>query len=279
MRTRVSSAGGDAVDGWLYSGAVFHRRRRPRVHALRYRVFSLLLDIDRIDDLADRIPWFSRNKFNLISFYDDDFTVDKADEAIDLRAWVEVSLKDAGLDSSPNSIWLSCYPRVFGYAFNPLSLYYCRNAAGETYAIIHEVHNTFGERHAYVLPVTERRTYNKSAWIEQTASKRLFVSPFADTSLTYDFRLNEPAESQVVVIRASDASGVLITASYTASRSRLTSRVLLLQVMKMPWMTFKVTVGIHYEALKLWLKRTPLFSHVPKARLLLEAPAWKNQKN
>ena len=257
----------DDAAGSIYSGLVYHRRQRPREHVLRYRVFSLLLDIDRIDELTHSIFWFSRNRFNLVSFHDRDFGVDRdCSKAESLRDHIESCLERSGLDASPARIRLSCYPRVLGYAFNPLSLYYCSDAVGNTYAVVHEVHNTFGERHAYVLPVAAESSMHGSddEWIHQSADKELFVSPFAHMSLCYRFRLNEPDGRQVIVIRAEDDVGTLITASYSATRSELTSRALLTRVARMPLMTFKVIVGIHYEALKLWLKKVPMFSHVAK---------------
>lgn len=264
----------DDVRGWLYSGEVFHRRRRPREHTLRYRVFSMLLDLDQIDELDSDIRWFSRNRLNLVSFHDRDFGTDhdatSRQATVDLRSWVSRLLSEAGVDANPSRILLSCYPRVLGYAFNPLSLYYCRDVSGHTYAVVHEVHNTFGERHAYVLPADQcerSQSFDGKTWIQQDASKELFVSPFADMNLHYRFRLNEPDERQIVVIHAEDSEGVLITASYAASRAELTTSALLMCVARMPLMTWKVMAGIHYEALKLWIKRVPLFSHIPKSRL------------
>ncbi len=268
--------------GWVYTGEVYHRRKRPRIHTLRYRVFSLLLDVDRIDQLCGRTRWFSRNRFNIVSFYDKDFGTDPRCDTpsmpTDLRRWVSCQLSQAGLHAEPDSILLSCYPRVLGYAFNPLSLYYCRNASGATYAVVHEVHNTFGERHAYVLgaelPALGHAQVGSAAagaagdvWIKQNARKALFVSPFADMNLHYRFRLNEPAVRQIVVIRAEDSEGVLITASYVAKGAELTTSTLLKCVVRMPLMTWKVIAGIHYEALKLWLKRVPWFSHIPKPQV------------
>lgn len=254
------------VGSALYRGEVFHRRRRPREHVLRYRVFSLLLDLAQIDELARRLPGFSHNRFNLVAFHDRDFG-DPARPDEPLIDGVRRQLAQAGLDASPARVLLSCYPRLFGYAFNPLSLFYCQDERGHTYAIVHEVHNTFGERHAYVLPVDRTRARD-TGWIEQSADKALFVSPFAHMHMRYAFRVNEPAARQVVVIRASDEAGPVITASYVAQRHELTTRALLGSVLAMPLMTFKVTVGIHVEALKLWLKRVPLFAHVPLSRIV-----------
>lgn len=244
----------------LYLGQVYHKRLRPAEHVLRYRVFSLLLDLNEIDDLARKLWPFSRNRWNLLSFYDKDFG-DEQQES--LQSYVWRNLSSNGINTQPEKIMLSCYPRVFGYTFNPLSLFYCFNANNELYAILHEVHNTFGERHTYVLPV-EKSQQQASSWIIQTADKALFVSPFAHMKMHYAFRLNVPGEKQVLVIKASDQKGHLITASYTAKRKVLSTSSLLKVFLTIPLLTFRVIAGIHWEALKLWLKKVPLYSHQPK---------------
>ena len=249
----------------LYTGEVFHRRLRPRIHSMRYRVFSLLIDLDELDRLDTELPIFSRNRFNLLSFYDADFGETDGES---VKASALDRLKEAGLDSGTHRILLSCYPRVLGYAFNPLSLFYCLNECDELIATIHEVHNTFGERHSYVLPVTAETSEldhtSKHQWINQSTEKALFVSPFAHMNMHYRFRLNYPDERQVIVIRARDDAGTLITASYVADRRELTSGSLFREFVRLPLMTFKIIVGIHFEALRLWTKRVPWFTHQPK---------------
>ncbi len=253
----------DCAGSSLYSGQVYHRRTRPREHKLRYSVFSLLLDLSQLDTLASTLTLFSHNRFNLFSFHDRDFgEAEKPDES--LSAYITRLLVAAGISTSPARILLSCYPRVLGYAFNPLSLFYCLDENGECIAVVHEVHNTFGERHAYVLPVDNSNAAMPTQWIHQQAGKALFVSPFAHMGMRYQFRLNTPDEKQVIVIKASDDQGLLITASYIAARQPLTNARLARYFFTYPLLSVKVIFGIHWEALRLWLKGVPLFRHQPK---------------
>ena len=240
----------------LYAGTVFHRRVRPTVHQLQYRVFSLLVDLDELPELHRKLAGFSWNGFNVFSIHDKDFGIDAQ---AGLRPGVDEALQSHGIHERPCKVYLSCYPRLFGYAFNPLSLYYCLREDKSIFAVVHEVHNTFGERHAYVLPVNE-----PAQWIQQAVDKALFVSPFAHMNMHYQFRLNVPDENQVVAIRLLDSDGLVLTASYSAKRKKLTSKSLAVQAIRMPWLSIKVVLGIHWEALRLWLKRVPWFSHVAK---------------
>jgi DUF1365 family protein len=134
----------------------------------------------------------------------------------------------------------------------------------EVYAVVHEVHNTFGERHAYVLPVSETDSESQDKWIHQRARKALFVSPFAHMGMNYTFRINRPEEKQVIVIRAFEKEQLVITASYIAKRQTLSTSQLLKVFFRTPLLGAKVVGGIHFEALKLWLKGVPWFKHEPK---------------
>lgn len=240
----------------LYIGTVFHRRVRPKVHQLQYRVFSLLVDLDELPSLHRELKGFSWNAFNVFSVYDKDFGVS---DTSGLKAGVNEALQAHGITEQLSKVYLSCYPRLFGYAFNPLSVYYCLREDSSVFAIVHEVHSTFGERHAYVLPVEK-----PAKWIHQSANKALFVSPFAHMDMLYNFRLNVPNETQVLSIGLHDKEGLVLTASYSAKRHELSSKALAKQAIVMPWLSIKVIVGIHWEAFRLWLKRVPWFSHVPK---------------
>lgn len=268
----VDTAGQDSC---LYRGRVYHRRMRPREHALKYRVFSMYVDIDRLQELASKHWCFSYNGFNLFSFYDKDYG---RPGLKGLRSGVETLLTDAGIDTKPAKIMLLSYPRMLGYAFNPLSVYYCYDEGGTGFAMLYEVHNTFRERHTYVLrseflPRPERSAhsakvnstekYQRQAlnWSTHSCDKLLHVSPFAPMDMHYRFRLNQPAEHLELAIQVSDSEGLMLTAGFHGAKVDFSTRSLLSCFFYYPLMTAKVVAGIHWEALLLWLKRVPWFSH------------------
>lgn len=238
----------------LYAGIVVHARLRPRRHKLRYRVFSLLLDLDEIDALSRRLRLFGHNRAALFSFYDADHG-----DGSELRSWIARQLAAAGLTLREPRISVLCYPRIFGYVFNPLTVWFCLE--GETLrAILYEVHNTFGERRTYVIPVAPG-----SGQVSQAAKKALYVSPFVPMDCAYAFHITPPGERVVVAIDETDADGLLLKASFAGERRELTDRTLLGAFLAYPLMTLKVTAAIHWEALKLWLKGVPSFRHRPAA--------------
>jgi len=245
----------------LYCGKVYHRRVRPSLHELRYRVFSFYLDLDEIDAVAQNCRLFSRNSFNVFSFRDADFGQREGEP---LRQFVERRLSEADINIEPTSIRLLCNPRMLGYTFNPLSVYYCFDADDRLFATVHEVHNTFHERHSYALPAVPDDT--DAGWVRQECDKAMYVSPFVPEQMRYSFRLNTPTDQLVLVIHVGDAEGLMVNASLTAKQNSLNDRALMRCLLQYPLLTVKVTLGIHFEAFKLWLKRVPWFSHRTQSR-------------
>ena len=238
-----------------------HRRLRPRAHQLNYRVFWLLLDLAEIDGLDRRLRLFSRNRFNLLSFHDRDHG-DGSGTA--LRPQIEDFLRRAGIDIGDGPIRLLTMPRVLGYVFNPISLYYCHQADGRLAAMVYEVTSTFGARHAYVIPVPN--VDQAAGLIRQGAAKALYVSPFMEMEMDYAFRGHAPGERLDLTIDGLDAEGVLITAAMSGERRPLQDRQLWAAALALPLMTLKVMAAIHWEALKLWLKGVRLTRQPPPAR-------------
>ena len=231
----------------LYIGDVMHRRLRPQVHVLRYRLFSLLLDLDEIDQLTRQLRLFSRNRFNIFSFRDADHG-DGTSEP--LRQQVEAHLRAAGIAVGGGAIRLLTMPRILGFAFNPISIYFCSNHSGAITAILYEVNNTFGQRHSYLLPVVD----GSSRPFRQTVPKAFHVSPFMKMAMTYEFYVVPPGEKLAVSITGTDADGPIITAALVSKRHDLTDTALAKAFFTHPLLTFKVVAGILWEALLLWRK-------------------------
>lgn len=244
-----------ALHSALYAGSVMHRRVRPRHHHLRYGVFYMLIDLDEIDDLADRLRLFSHNRFNLFSFHDMDHGNDLA---MSPRERIEGQLQEAGI-ASGGAIRLLTMPRILGYAFNPLSIYFCHRPDGSLSAIIYEVNNTFGERHSYLIPVSS----GTNVPIHQESQKAFYVSPFMSTEMMYTFSVVPPADEVAVSIVGRDSEGPLLVARLAASRRDLTDPSLVRAFCTYPFVTVKVTAAIYWEALLIWLKGIRLHERTP----------------
>lgn len=245
-----------------------HRRLHPRQHRFRYSAFWCLFDLDEIDELSRRLFWFSHNRLNLFSLQD----IDHGDgSATSLREQAELLLAGAGIDLAGGPIRLLCMPRTWGCGFNPLSVYFCYRNDGTLAALIHQVHNTFGKRHSYVIPVTGSHEAPR-----QQCLKQFYVSPFLDMDLRYDFRVAGPDERIVVGICASETSGApILSAVLIGTRRRLTDRNLLIVAAAIPAVSLKVVAAIHWEALRLWLKGVRFRLHASRARrasVIIAAP-------
>lgn len=231
----------------IYVGEVSHRRLRPRVHALRYRIFMLLLDLDELPALARGLRVFSLGRFNLFGFQERDHG---DGSATPLRDQIEAQLDAEDLSIAGGPIRLLCLPRVLGYVFNPLSLYFCHRPDGVLKAIVYEVSSTFGERHSYVIPAETE----EGGPIRQRARKRLHVSPFLDMDMDYAFRIVPPGATTTVAIDAHDAEGPILFASFAGDRRPLTDAGLWGAFFTHPLLTLKVMAGIHWEAVRLVAK-------------------------
>lgn len=230
----------------LYVGPVTHRRFKPKTHALSYRVFMLLLDLDELPGLFSRLKLLRPGRFGLMSFRARDHG-DKAHD--DLKTYVSGRLTEAGV-SGGGPIRLLCMPRVLGYGFNPLSVYFCHDPAGQLTAILYEVRNTFGQRHSYLIATPE----DGPNPVQQTAPKRFYVSPFMDMDLTYVFDVAPPGEDVRITIQVRDDKGPVLTAAFAGQRRELTDGALFHAWITHPLLTLKVMAGIHWEAVKIVAK-------------------------
>ena len=241
------------VDACLYRGHVMHHRIRPKRHRFVYRVFTLLIDIDRLGDLNDRLRLLSIDRANLFSFYNEDHG---QRDGSALRPWVEAQLRASDIDEKPAQILLLTMPRFLGYVFNPISIYYCYSGEGQLSAIVYEVKNTFGEQHPYVFDLSSPAMTSKR--FNHGCPKVFYVSPFIEAKANYKFSLNNPNKHLDVRITEFVDEKALLVATIQGERSLLTDRQLLIQAFNHPFLPQKVMASIHYEALRLWMKGIPL---------------------
>jgi DUF1365 family protein len=234
----------------LGSGVVRHRRLRPTPHAFAYASYFLMLPLRSLRAAPSRE--LVRNRFGLVSFHDRDH----GDGRADCLAWLDELLAREGLVAD-GEVWLQCHARVLGHAFKPVSFWYCHRHNGTLVAIVVEVNNTFGERHCYLLAGDEL-AYGR----ELTARKVLHVSPFCAVEGRYRFRfLRSDADRRCVVrIEHDDAAGPLLVTSVSGRLAPLTRRNARAAFFAMPLAGLGVLARIHWQALQLWLKRTPWFA-------------------
>ena len=188
----------------IYTGKVIHKRFKPKEHYFKYNVFSLLIDLNELEEINKYIKFFSYNKFNIISFYDKDHG-DRDGSSIKL--WVKKNLRNIGIMTEDISIKLLCYPRIFGYVFNPLSTYFIYNKHSELISIFYEVKNTFGEQHTYIFKTQDEKT------IQNKCKKKFYVSPFIEMDCEYHFKTLNPREQLSVVINQNVNDGKVLFAS------------------------------------------------------------------
>ncbi len=229
----------------IYNGKVIHRRFKPKKHFFKYNVFSLLIDLDELEIIQKNIKIFSYNKFNIISFFDVDHG---PRNGTSLKDWILINLKKIGIEDTKIKIKLLCYPRIFGYVFNPLSVFYIYDKDFKLISILYEVKNTFGEQHTYIFKTSDNKI------ITNNCSKKFHVSPFIEMECHYYFRVLKPSDKISVIIDQSDEGGKLLYASQDGNAKEFNEKNLIISYICHPLMTFKIIVAIHYEALKLWLK-------------------------
>ena len=234
----------------IYRGIVTHRRFKPKKHFFSYKTFSIFFDLEELEELEKKNYLFSLNKFNLFSFYNKDHG-DR--DGKDLKNWVIDNLKKFNIVFKVSKIKLLCFPRILGYVFNPLSIFYCYNENSELRAILYEVKNTFNEQHTYVFPVTK-----DAKIITQSCNKKFYVSPFIEMDTAYNFRLAEPKETLSIFIKQTDQSGMLLSACQIGKKEQISTKQLLINFIKHPMMTIKIIMAIHFEALRLWGKGVKL---------------------
>lgn len=251
-------------------GKVMHQRLRPVLHRFVYPIFFIRVNLAETDQLSSGI--FGINRLRLMSLYFKDFG---PRDGSDLLTWIRNLLISNSVLADGN-IFLQTMPRICGYAFNPISIWYCHDSQGKLVAILTEVNNTFGEHHLYLLQAQDRQEINKNTPL--TSQKMMHVSPFCEVKGSYHFRFDERANSCLVKIDYKDDEASLINTAVNGKKIAFSNANLMKVLLRQPLLTFGVMWRIHWQAFLLWRKKVPFFRQPPYSTTTLTATALVNNK-
>jgi DUF1365 family protein len=252
-----------ALTSAIYTGTLRHRRFKPVKHEFTYPVFMVFLDIDRIPELMQVSGFTSYNQWNWATFDESDHF---GDPGVPLRRRLAEDARRAGVSLPDGPVYLLTHLRYLGYNFNPISFFYCYDNAGELQAVMAEVNNTFGESENYWLSAANRLASFGS--MHYRCAKTMHVSPFMPMELDYDFILTPPAAQLVAHMNTLEQGQVNFDATLVLERRPWSAGAVHRALGSHPWMTLKVIVAIHIQALKLYLRKVPVFTHPARRKAM-----------
>lgn len=237
---------------WLVRARVLHERLRPKQLRFIYSVFCFRFDLDRLQEL-EKYFWFGLNRRNLVSLHFKDYGLH---DGSDLAPWIRDQLSEHGIDAT-GPVILQTFPRILGYAFNPVSFWLCHNQNNQLIAMLAEVNNTFGDRHAYLLTHQDKQPITHDTPL--VCRKTFHVSPFLQVKGHYQFRVRETCATTFIAINYRDDEGLVLRTSIGGHVEELSSRRFFRALLRQPFMTFSVIAHIHWQALRLWLRKVPFY--------------------
>lgn len=254
-------------------GHVWHVRLRPRRHRLAYPTYCLMLPMRALQARPELAGCLAINRWGALAFHDADHGDGRSARQGGALAWLDEVLHDQGIDDATGEVWLQCYPRVWGYSFKPVSFWHCHRGDGRLRAVVAEVNNTFGERHAYVLQAPAPG----QPW---QVDKVFHVSPFCPVEGRYRFSFRGPSTDlgdtagSTVRVDYDDAMGPLIQTGLQLRWQPLTAGARRRALWRYPFMTLAVMVRIHWHALQLWCKRVPFYRKPPPPVSAVTRSSW-----
>jgi len=264
------------MESALFKCLVMHNRIEPKKHRFTYNIFMFWLDIDLLSTTAAKIPLFAYNKRGVFSFRDSDhfkYTANDARNALNVRQKLNAYLEENGITSPPQQVMLLTHLRMLGHVFNPVSFYFCYNEQGNCDYVVTEISNTYGEMKLFLVDKKKEQLF------EQYEQKYFYVSPFTDMDTEFEFRYQLPDEKLNVHINVKDKTGSkFFISTLTGDKKMLTNARLWWYVFRFPFVTIKVVLGIHWQALLLWLKKVPYHKKTDDADLQRGIINVNNQK-
>ncbi len=240
----------------LYRCTVMHNRLEPKPHRFNYNIFMFYIDLDEIDTLTKKLWMLSRNKFNFFSFKDSEHIQlprENPDKSKNVKEHIAEYLFQNGLTIGNGKIMLLTNFNVLGYNFNPVSFYYCFDESNAPLCVVAEINNTFGEIKPFLL---NRENLDGNKFYLNTA-KYFYVSPFIDHDTNFDFNLTIPDEKLNIRIDDYKNEKRFFISTLTGTRRQINNASLLWYSIRFPFITLKIITLIHWNAVKLWLKKIP----------------------
>jgi DUF1365 family protein len=252
------------MESAIYSGTIRHRRFEPVRHEFTYPIFMTFLDIDRVPELMNVSPFASYNRFNWASFHEQDHF---GDSALPLRQRLEADAGRQGIRLPDGPIFLLTHLRYLGYNFNPISLFYCYDRAGCVDTVLAEVNSTFGETHNYWLSAANQLSPGDRRY---HCRKAIHVSPFMPMELDYRFVLPPPGDRLIAHMNTMKRDLSSFDATLRLRREPWSAVSLHRALLRFPWVTAKVIAAIHWEALRLYRMKAPVYTHPARVKNIHE---------
>ncbi len=256
----------------LYSCEIYHKRTRPKSHAFKYKLFTFCVDLDELEQL-DKVALIGINRSSIYSLRSSDHYHQDAKQT-DIKTNILQYIREQGNNAPIGQIKLITHLRTFGYQFNPVSFYFAYSPSGKINCAVAEVANTYNEQKMYYLPHSRL----KNNHFRDTQIKQFYISPFSDLETSLIFDLCHPGEDLSVHINESDSEGVYFYSGMTGKRVELTSESLILNTLRFPWVTAQVILSIHWQALKLFLKKVPVRRKSDNPELQTNTRTYLNSK-
>jgi len=244
------------MESSIYVGKLRHRRFSPVRHEFEYPLFMAFLDIERLPELMKISPFAGYNRWNWASYDERDHFGDPSKA---LRERIQADARSNGVDLPDGRIFLLTHLRYLGYNFNPVSFFYCYDRAGKLQMILAEVNNTFGETQNYWLNASHEQEAGENK--KYRFLKTFHVSPFMKLGHEYEWTFTPPSEQLISQCISHESGQAIFDSTLKLERREWSAAELHRALAQFPWVTLKVIVGIHWQALRLWLKRVPVVSH------------------